>query len=415
MPVNDRFTGLALVTVTALALAGCAGGPSTQPPPPPSPTAVPDTSPPPTASVSLPSTASASPPPVSGEQGPWTDTVERVSTGVVRISTADCEGGGFTGSGFMVGDRFIVTNAHVIEGAADITVGRNALPAEVVGHSEEADLALLRVSEVLEGHVFAWGEEPRVAEEVVVLGYPLGAGFTVSRGVVSSLDADAAQFPDAVRYIQTDAAVNPGNSGGPLVTSEGEVAGVVSSRIEHTQDDRPVEGTSFALSLDDAERLVRNWSESPQQIPLTECPVDPEVPEPVEVGEVDVIVTSTHPGAGVLAQTLALHGNAINAGVYDVAYNLMTPRLQERVGDLQSWQEGLYTSFWRELVIEDVSGSENEFVVRARLRTEQAPEYGPEEQSCSVFANEYTLVFDEGSGTWRIDWAERLREPEPCS
>ncbi len=135
------------------------------------------------------------------------------------------------GSGFLIHpDGYIVTNAHVVEGAGPVQVrlasGRR-LPARVVGRDGRVDLALLKVEAGAPLPVLPLGDSDRlrVGELVLALGHPFGLEQTVSLGIVSRKGAPLlAAAP--VDFVQTDAAVNPGNSGGPLVNMAGQVVGV---------------------------------------------------------------------------------------------------------------------------------------------------------------------------------------------
>ncbi|WP_299282815.1 Do family serine endopeptidase [uncultured Tateyamaria sp.] len=134
------------------------------------------------------------------------------------------------GSGFVISeDGFIVTNNHVIEGADEILIeffNGDELEAELIGTDPNTDIALLKVS--AEGplpHVpFGNSDEARVGDWVIAMGNPLGQGFSVSAGIVSARNrALSGTYDD---YIQTDAAINRGNSGGPLFNMDGQVIGV---------------------------------------------------------------------------------------------------------------------------------------------------------------------------------------------
>ncbi|MEX0371742.1 MAG: trypsin-like peptidase domain-containing protein, partial [Tateyamaria sp.] len=134
------------------------------------------------------------------------------------------------GSGFVISeDGFIVTNNHVIEGADEINIeffNGDELQAELVGTDPNTDIALLKVE--ADGplpHVpFGDSDTARVGDWVVAMGNPLGQGFSVSAGIVSARNrALSGTYDD---YIQTDAAINRGNSGGPLFNMDGEVIGV---------------------------------------------------------------------------------------------------------------------------------------------------------------------------------------------
>ncbi|WP_126978794.1 Do family serine endopeptidase [Frigidibacter oleivorans] len=134
------------------------------------------------------------------------------------------------GSGFVISeDGYIVTNNHVIENADEIEIeffAGNTLPAEVVGTDPKTDIALLKVTSEAPLPFVQFGDSNamRVGDWVMAMGNPLGQGFSVSAGIVSARNrALAGTYDD---FIQTDAAINRGNSGGPLFNMEGQVIGV---------------------------------------------------------------------------------------------------------------------------------------------------------------------------------------------
>jgi len=134
------------------------------------------------------------------------------------------------GSGFVISeDGYVVTNNHVIDGADEVIIefyGGGELVAKVVGTDPKTDLALLKVEsdEPLAFVTFGDSDTARVGDWVVAMGNPLGQGFSVSAGIVSARNrALSGSYDD---FIQTDAAINRGNSGGPLFNLEGEVVGV---------------------------------------------------------------------------------------------------------------------------------------------------------------------------------------------
>ncbi|MFM2044105.1 MAG: periplasmic serine protease, Do [Pseudomonadota bacterium] len=145
------------------------------------------------------------------------------------------------GSGFVIDPTgYIVTNNHVIEGADEITVifqdeAQTELKAELVGTDEATDLALLRVKPVTKLQALAWGDSDavRVGDWAVAIGNPFGLGGTVTAGIVSARARDLQQgnYDD---FIQTDASINRGNSGGPLVNLKGEVIGINTAIFSQT-------------------------------------------------------------------------------------------------------------------------------------------------------------------------------------
>lgn len=134
------------------------------------------------------------------------------------------------GSGFVISeDGYIVTNNHVIEGADEIEIeffSGDRLKAELVGTDPKTDIALLKVTsdEPLPAVQFGDSDLMRVGDWVVAMGNPLGQGFSVSAGIVSARNRELSGTYDD--YIQTDAAINRGNSGGPLFNMDGQVIGV---------------------------------------------------------------------------------------------------------------------------------------------------------------------------------------------
>lgn len=160
------------------------------------------------------------------------------------------------GSGFIVSaDGIIMTNAHVVKGAKDITVkltDRRELKAKVLGSDPKTDIAVLKVdAKNLPVVTLGSTNDLKVGEWVLAIGSPYGFENTVTAGVVS---AKGRSLPDdsAVPFIQTDVAVNPGNSGGPLFNARGEVVGINSQIYSRTGG---FQGLSFAIPIDLATKI----------------------------------------------------------------------------------------------------------------------------------------------------------------
>ena len=163
------------------------------------------------------------------------------------------EMGGHGSGAFVRADGYIVTNNHVVEGADDIRVklydGR-VLDAEVVGADPFSDLAVIRVDgDDYPSLAFGDSRDVRVGQWVLAVGSPLSESLsnTVTSGIISSLGRFSNQPGTISNYIQTDAAVNPGNSGGPLVNLRGEIVGINSAIATRTGT---FNGISFAIPVD---------------------------------------------------------------------------------------------------------------------------------------------------------------------
>ncbi len=166
------------------------------------------------------------------------------------------------GSGFVISpDGFIVTNNHVIEGADEISIeffSGLTLTAQLIGTDPATDIALLKVdhSEALQHVAFGDSEAARVGDWVLAVGNPLGQGFSVSAGIISARGrALQGNYDD---YLQTDAAINRGNSGGPLFNMNGEVIGVNTAILSPTGGSI---GIGFAMSSNVAKRVIEQLRE----------------------------------------------------------------------------------------------------------------------------------------------------------
>jgi serine protease Do len=166
------------------------------------------------------------------------------------------------GSGFVVSeDGFIVTNNHVIEGADDIEIeffSGKRLKAKVVGTDPKTDIALLKVTSDAPLPFVQFGDSSamRVGDWVMAMGNPLGQGFSVSAGIVSARGRMLSGTYDD--YIQTDAAINRGNSGGPLFNMDGEVIGVNTAILSPNGGSI---GIGFAMASDVVTKVVSQLRE----------------------------------------------------------------------------------------------------------------------------------------------------------
>ena len=192
--------------------------------------------------------------------------VKQARTSVVRIETDSSSG---SGAIYEIEGQtaYVITNQHVIEGysRAWVTVNdRDEYNGTVLGTDAVRDLAVIKICcGDFTKLPFGDASELEPGASVVIIGYPLGlpGQATISQGIVSAIRYDSDYLSDV---IQTDAAVNPGNSGGPMLSLSGEILGINTFRHEETHDGRPVEGLNFAISEETVrERLPTLLSAAP--------------------------------------------------------------------------------------------------------------------------------------------------------
>ncbi len=158
------------------------------------------------------------------------------------------------GSGFIISaDGYVLTNAHVVDGADEVHVtmiDKHEFKAKVIGADKDSDIALLKIEGSNLPHLtLGDSDKIRAGEWAIAIGSPFGLDNTVTAGIISS---KAREIGDYLKLIQTDVAVNPGNSGGPLLNMRGEVVGINSQIFSESGG---YMGISFAVPINDAIRV----------------------------------------------------------------------------------------------------------------------------------------------------------------
>lgn len=172
-----------------------------------------------------------------------------------------------SGSGFIVSSNgYIVTNYHVIEGADSITVSTNngkSYEATVRGYNENYDVAVLKINATgLRAVTLGKSSSANVGDEVVTIGNPLGElTFSLTSGAISALNREVTfSQNNTMKLIQTDAAINSGNSGGPLFNLYGEVIGITNAKYSSgsSSSEASIDNIGFAIPIDEVDSIIKN-------------------------------------------------------------------------------------------------------------------------------------------------------------
>jgi putative serine protease PepD len=190
--------------------------------------------------------------------------IAKIKPSVVELKVTTAQGVQL-GSGVIIdanGD--IVTNNHVVSGAESITVvlyNGNTEQGQLIGTSATNDLAVVRITPYAHMTVAQWGYSSKlvVGQDVIAVGNPLGITETATKGIVSALNRSITESSGVTisNAIQTDAAVNPGNSGGALINLQGQLIGITFAGAENTQTNTAADGVNFAIPANLAQTVVQ--------------------------------------------------------------------------------------------------------------------------------------------------------------
>jgi serine protease Do len=223
-----------------------------------------------------------------------------------------------SGSGVIISnDGYIVTNNHVVDGADEVTVtlsNRKSFKAKVVGADPSSDLAVIKVdAQGLPFLLYGNSDDVKIGQWVLAVGYPLNLETTVTAGIVSAkgrtLDINRRQSQTPLEsFIQTDAAVNPGNSGGPLINPEGQLIGINSAIASPTGS---YAGYSFTIPVNIVKKIVNDIMKfgTPQRAYLgIQYPRD-------DMSDDQKKEQGIHDGEGVYVMDVTADGAAAHAGI----------------------------------------------------------------------------------------------------
>lgn len=189
----------------------------------------------------------------------FSSVIENSLQSVVTVKTDVSQGTGF----LISSDGYFITNAHVLSGARVVSAvdyEQNEISAEFIGYDSDFDIALLKLNGNYNELELGNSDDIQVGESVIAIGNPLGLQFSVSEGIISAINRAGPNEINA--YLQTDAALNPGNSGGPLINKKGKVIGINNFKVSGG------ESLGFALESNYLRDVVNEISKKELEITL---------------------------------------------------------------------------------------------------------------------------------------------------
>ena len=333
------------------------------------------------------------------------DLVAQWETGTAMMEPITCDGSGLLGSGFLVAPDLVMTNAHVATDAVVIRVevAGSVVPGYVVGLDPVRDIALVRLTDDVAGHVFSLSPTgPEVGVPVSALGFPLIRQFSASSGEVSGINRRVeignAFLTDA---IQTSAPINPGNSGGPLIDGTGTVVGMVTAGSDWA------DGIALAVPASHLEDALAEFGETD--------PAGPDLDSYCYTGNEYIDAWFVDVDLPPVLDSLTTYYSGVNSANYRQAWDINANSVGADEDAFQRFRSGVLTSFVLDPEIVDITRvGERAVDVDVAFRSEQEAELGHDGQTCSDWLQRYRMA-QHPDGVWRIESSTSLVEPVSCS
>ncbi len=323
-------------------------------------------------------------------------------SGVIRIETVSCTDSG-VGTGFLLSPTLIATVDHVVADSAVVSLinGTQRTTGTVIGSDPSTDLALVRADQPIDGYQFHFSTgAANVGDPVAAIGFPIGGPITLTHGDISGLDRQiTVNGRTRTGLLETDTPLNPGNSGGPLLASDGSVVGLVDALATNAN------GIGFAIPAGQASAADRQWAATPTAQAPASCQ------NPLGPSQQPSIVPAPPPGSvssaqlGGIVATFNLYFGGIDSGDYAAAYSALAPDQQSPGGE-PGFEKGLHTSYDSNINIIGARIVDATTVdVDLTFNSLQTAANGPDGDTC----DNWTLVFrmvQQDDGTWRMDGAQ---------
>jgi serine protease Do len=318
---------------------------------------------------------------------------------VVRIEVLGCADSGI-GTGFLISPTLIATVDHVVTESVVISLidGNQRTTGRVIGADPVHDLALVQADEPITGYHFRFaGTAPRVGDRVAAVGFPIGDPITLTQGGISGLDRNVTVDGERREgLIETDAPLNPGNSGGPLMSGDGSVVGLVDA------GNLDANGIGYAVPYSQAEPAIRRWQAAPTAAAPASCetPLGPTQ----DTTSLPAIPGLTADASAGISTTFETYFNGINDGDYQAAWEVLSPRLRGGSSEA-AFANGDATSYdFDQRVLAGRQVDVATAKVALQFTSIQAADKGPNGDTCDLWTLNYTMIAGAG-GRWYIDHA----------
>lgn len=327
---------------------------------------------------------------------------ERQQSGVIRIETVSCTDSG-VGTGFLLSPTLVATVDHVVAESAVVSLvnGTQRTTGTVIGSDPTTDLALVLADQPLAGYQFHFSTgAPKVGDPVAAIGFPIGGPITLTHGDISGLNRDiTVKGITLTGLVETDTPLNPGNSGGPLIASDGSVVGLVDAQVTNAN------GIGYAIPADQARAADRRWAAAPATQPPATCqnPLGPsQQPPDIPVPPAGSVSGDQLNG---IVDAFDRYFGGINSGDYAAAYSVLAPNRQS-AADERGFIKGVSTSYDSNIVILGTHLVDaNTVKVDLAFNSLQTSANGPNGDTCDNWTLVFTMV-QQSDGTWRMDGAK---------
>jgi S1-C subfamily serine protease len=319
-------------------------------------------------------------------------------SGVVKILASTCDLTG-EGTGFLVGRHLVATAEHVVDGEVAFEIKAHGLTytGRVIGSNPTTDVALIRTRSGIPGHIFhLTTTDPAVGAGVAVVGYPDNGPLTFTAGTVAALDGNV-NLPGLRRshLVETDATINHGNSGGPLLDTDNHVIGLADLIRPNTH------GLYYAVDSLQAGPLLTEWRAVPRAVPPATCTT---ALGPQTGRGVDVPLPPGDTNVQAVVAPIVTYFDGINSGNYAQAYNAETASAHHGQS-LSEFSDHVATSYDNDFHAVSASANpDGSYNLEITFTSIQAPDAGPNGDTCDIWDLIYRLV-PTSAGTYLIDAA----------